>query len=450
MIKKVFILATLFWLSLMTVWFFQNRWLPLGFDHGVYAHLINRIEQSGFLSNLPSYLRHQYEPFSGVFFYNLNTFIGRDYLYGWLYLGIYLLTGLSIFILGKNKKHYTLGAIFWILLFLFSTLQYFNLFWSFGKQIFATFFLILFLRYQKKYVVASFFLIACISLHRLTGFLAIIFLWASFFTSQRKMPLQSLCPLIPIFIGALPYLLDNSFFFQIQPILRNKVENLFMISGNHGTWFSKGNFMYFEIPSIIIFIFWGLYFFKKNITKNILYNPLVIIFSVITLMVFFRSIAHSRLQSFFDLFLILIMTKFLFEYIKIKWLVVLVIIQAILWLSFASRWHEPYISQYENTIIKNITQDIPKQVKIFSFTPGYNSWLKRYTAAEIYSPGSREKFKKISHDRNELCSHLELLWGSIYIYIGEHEYIGSILKNPCLRTVHEWENGSKLLNYSSK
>lgn len=136
---------------------------------------------------------------------------------------------------------------------------------------------------------------------------------------------------------------------------------------------------------------------------------MVITFSVITLMVFFRSIAHSRLQSFFDLFLILIMTKFLFEYIKIKWLVVLVIIQAILWLSFASRWHEPYISRYENTIIKNITKDIPEEIKMFSFTPGYNSWLKRYMTAEIYSPGARKTLKMVSHDQQKLCSHLENL-----------------------------------------
>lgn len=126
-------------------------------------------------------------------------------------------------------------------------------------------------------------------------------------------------------------------------------------------------------------------------------------------MVLFRSIAHSRLQSFFDLFLILIITKILFEYIKIKWLLILIIIQAVLWFSFASRWHKPYISHYENAIIQNITQDVPKEVKIFSFTPGYNSWLKRYMVEEIYSPGSREKFQKISHNRDELCSHLKLI-----------------------------------------
>jgi hypothetical protein len=435
----------------MTVWFFQNGWLPLGFDHGIYAHLVNRIGQDGFLTHLPTYLHYQYEPFSGVFFYNLTAFIGRNYLYSWWYLFLYLLMGGSIFILGKNKKHYTLGAIFWTLLFFFSTPQYFNLFWSFGKQIFATFFLILFIKYQKKYLVASLFLMACISLHRLTGFLAIMLVWINFICLQnKKISLKSFCLLIPVFIGAIPYLLDNNFSFQIQPILRNKIENLFMLSGNYGTWLSKNNFLYFELPSIIILLFWCIQFLKQNTVKKLFTHPLTIIFLVIGAMVFFRFIAHSRLQSFFDLFLILILTKFLSEYIKTKWLLVLVIIQAILWLSFASQWHKPYISEYENTIIKNITQDMPKEVKIFSFTPGYNSWLKRYTAAEIYSPGSREKFKKISQDRNELCSHLQLLWGSIYIYIGEHEYIGSILKNPCLRTVHEWGNGSKLLNYSSK
>jgi len=451
MIKKVFIFSLLFWLFLMTLWFFQNGWLPLGFDHGIYAHLINRIAQDGFLTHLPSYLQYQHEPFSGVFFYNLTTFIGRENLYGWWYLGIYLLTGVSIFLLGKNKKHYTLGAIFWILLFLFSTPQYFNLFWSFWKQIFATFFLILFIKYQKKYVVASILLIACISLHRLTGFLAMMFVWVNFlYLQNKKISFRSFWFLVPVSIGMIPYLLDNNFSFQIQPLLRNKIENLFMLSGNYGTWFSKNNFLYFELPSIIILLFWCIQFVKKNPVKKLFIHPLTVIFWIIGVMVFLRFIAHSRLQSFFDLFLILVITRFLFEYIKTKWLIILVIIQVILWLSFASQWHEPYVSQYENNIIKNIVQDMPKEVKIFSFTPGYNSWLKRYTASEIYSPKTREILRKVSRDEKQLCSHLELLWGDIYIYIGEHEYMSSTVKNPCIKTVHEWKNGSRLLNYSSK
>lgn len=81
----------------------------------------------------------------------------------------------------------------------------------------------------------------------------------------------------------------------------------------------------------------------------------------------------------------------------------------ILWLSFASRWHKPYVSEYENMIIKNITKDIPKEIKIFSFTPGYNSWLKRYMTVDIYSPGARKTLKIVSHDRQKLCSHLEHL-----------------------------------------
>gem|GEM_PF-1276169 len=45
---------------------------------------------------------------------------------------------------------------------------------------FATLFLILFLRYQKKIPIALILLTACISLHRLTGFIAILYILITF------------------------------------------------------------------------------------------------------------------------------------------------------------------------------------------------------------------------------------------------------------------------------
>ena len=59
----------------MSFWFIQNQSLPLGFDHGIYAHLVNIMESSQNIDGIPTYLKSQYEPFSRTFFYVLSLFL---------------------------------------------------------------------------------------------------------------------------------------------------------------------------------------------------------------------------------------------------------------------------------------------------------------------------------------------------------------------------------------
>ena len=105
----------------------------------------------------------------------------------------------------------------------------------------------------------------------------------------------------------------------------------------------------------------------------------------LSLLVLFRCIGHSRLQSFVDLFLIILMVKMFAEHIKIQWLYVFCIIQIFLWFSFANKWHQPYISAPEDSLIKNIVGNIPNNVKIVTLDGSYLTWLSKYTDHEIYS-----------------------------------------------------------------
>jgi hypothetical protein len=131
-------------------------------------------------------------------------------------------------------------------------------------------------------------------------------------------------------------------------------------------------------------------------------------------MVFFRSIAHTRLQSFVDLFIIIIITKILFQYVSSKWIIIFIVIQSLLWVSFSSKWHTPFISLEENDRIKRIATTLPDSVHIVTLSPAYNAWMSKYTAREIFSlqQGIGQKLwtwkdrKRMKYDKMILCKNL--------------------------------------------
>lgn len=71
-------------------------------------------------------------------------------------------------------------------------------------------------------------------------------------------------------------------------------------------------------------------------------------------MVVFRGIAHSRFQSFLDLFLILIFIQHASFYITKKWILIAVVIQSLLWFSVFTHDHTSHITGQEAQIIKKV------------------------------------------------------------------------------------------------
>jgi hypothetical protein len=457
MLKKWIILLCFLWLCFLILWTVQNNALPLGFDHGIYQHLTNVIEKSAEIDSLPTYLKYQYEPFSGVFFYTLSWFIGENIFYSWWYIWIYLLTGLSLFLLWKNKKIYTFGSLLWLFLFLFSVNQYFNFFWSFGKQMFATFFFLLFLRYQKKIPVAALLIVACMSLHRLTGFVAIIYIFCNFIVynwKNKKWPYLSLL-FLWVGISLLTYILSDSVRFQIQPFLHTDLRRYILIPGTYGTGLSRINFLFYITPALLFLFFMYVNYIREKHNRFFWKNPLILSFMMVSIMVFFRSIAHTRLQSFVDLFIIIIITKILFQYISSKWIIIFIVIQSLLWVSFSSKWHTPFISSEENYRIKLIATTLPDSVHIVTLSPAYNAWMSKYTTREIFSlqQGIGQKLwtwkdrKRMQYDKLILCKNLWIIPGNIVIYTGAKEWYPATKDNKCLKEVYTWQDNARLFTY---
>jgi ABC-type siderophore export system fused ATPase/permease subunit len=111
-----------------------------------------------------------------------------------------------------------------------------NLWWAFGKQMFATFFFILLMRYYKNAFIAFLLITGCIALHRLTGFLALLYFIISYFISQKK----NIKEYLPIFLGACVAFISYAtlFYEQVFPYIKSFItqpKKQVFLDGKYGT-----------------------------------------------------------------------------------------------------------------------------------------------------------------------------------------------------------------------
>lgn len=453
MITKKILSIFLLGVSLLAFWYIQNGGLPLGYDHGAYKHLVNLLSRNNGLEELPQYLKHQFEPFSGTFFYSLTALIGQEIVFGWGYLSIFILTWVSLFLLGKKKKKYTMWSYLWLFLFFFSAIQYMNLWWAFGKQMFATFFLILLMRYYRNSIIAFILMAACVSLHRLTGFVAISYFLFAYLFSQKRNLKHYYTLLIGLWVAAFSYV--ALFYEQVFPFIRNIItnpQNQVFIQWKYGTGFSSRELFFYLVP-VLLMVFLGLVQrIRVSGVMELLKKPHIISTLLIALIILFRSIAHTRLWTFLDLFLIIIITRSLYHLLDKKWIYIFIVTQCVVWGIFVNKWHTPFINKTEYAIIRDVTRDMPTDVTLVTLSWAYMSWLTGYTDREIYSPHQwiwqkiwtpleRKNMKYMTH---VLCDNLSKLPWNVIIYIGARENYSSLKDNPCITEVQKWQNGSRL------
>lgn len=427
-----------------------NSGMPLWYDHGAYRHFVHLISTWKAIHDIPMYLQQQFEPFSGTFFYALSVLTEEKYVYSYWYVILYIFIGLALFLLWKRKRKYTYGSFLGLALFIFSVTQYNNFWWSFGKQMFSTFFLLLFLRYSQKYLLSIMLLIACIALHRMTGFLAILYvLLSSLFSFNKK---QRYIFLVAMIIAILSYV--STFDIQVLPFLSHKINHYIFLSGTYGTGLPSGIFWAYEIPVALLCLVAISYLIYTR--RIIMKHPLVWLVAIITWMVISRSIAHTRLQSFVDLFFIIFLVRFWYFFLPKNILIAALLAQSILWSIFVFQWRTPFLSQQEDIDIQNMLENIPKNVSLVTLAGAYMSSMTSYYDGEIYSTyqgvGSnifnKNELTQMRRDKKILCKNLGLLPHKVFVYFGAKEKFTSTQNNQCLSLIKKWDTGAQLLYYN--
>lgn len=456
MFTKKILLVWFLWLSLLVFWYTQNSGLPLGYDHGSYKHFINLLAENPDTEQIPKYLKHQFEPFSGKFLYSITSFTGKEVFFGWWYLAIFALTSVALFLLGKKKKRYTVGSYLGLALFLFSSVQYMNLWWAFGKQMFAIFFLLLLMRYQNKKMLAFFFIASCIALHRLTGIVALLYFLVSWILSKKRDIRLFSSLLLGVLVAVITY---SAFFYeQVFPFLKQIFMNpdkQFFLEKKYGTGFDTLELLYYLTPVLLMTILGYIKMFSQGKVVPLLKRPYVITWVLLFLLVLSRSIAYTRLGSFVDLFLIIAITRSLYTVFDKKWICIFFVAQVVTWGIFVNKWHTPFIDRIEHGIIQDMTRKMPESVHLVTLSWSYMSWITGYTNREIYSTyqwvgqdiwTSLER-QNMKNNKEKLCTALWKLPRNVVVYIWARERYKSTENNPCLIQIKRWTQGTRLFLY---
>ncbi|MCB9806817.1 hypothetical protein H6768_02855 [Candidatus Peribacteria bacterium] len=107
-----------------------------------------------------------------------------------------------------------------------------------------------------------------------------------------------------------------------------------------------------------------LFGFTKNYSKKDinLRNPYLATALFLTIFVAFRCIAHTRMGSFLDIFIIIVISKLFYSSIQRKWIYIFLLVQLITWALFTNHWHKPVLTAQEHKNISELFRDIPSSV----------------------------------------------------------------------------------------
>jgi uncharacterized membrane protein len=145
---------------------------------------------------------------------------------------------------------------------------------------FATFFLLILIRFYRKTTIGIILLTACISLHRLTGFVAIMYIIFDSIFNQRCKSKMILCA---VFFGLITYI--PTIQIQILPFINQSMNGDFiLLEGKYGTGFNKPIFWTYTLPLCVLVFFTIVSSLKKNILKNkkpIIASLLVLFFIIL-------------------------------------------------------------------------------------------------------------------------------------------------------------------------
>lgn len=426
----------LFW-GLFLLW--KNHQMPLWYDHGAYKEFIESITNGKDYYSLRPYLQWQFEPFSSAFLYYIGTAMPARYILTWFYAIIYLGIALWFLFIGKRKNKYTPSSYVGLGLVFFSVILYKVMWWWFGKELIATFLLLWAIRHHRKIFIAGIFMAACIALHRLTGFIGLLYLTSLFIQKSNWKKYAWLLFFSTIFGGMTYFWTWGK---HVTPFLSTKLTTYMFYSGSYGTLFTEWRFWAFESFALLC-VFFGLisaWIKKKNIILN---KSHWVLFWVIALMVVLRCIAHTRMEAFFDLTLILLSSQILPQIFSKKTLVYIVWIQALLWGSHLNFYHTPGITEPELKNIEAIQKYIPKNSKIFALNAVYMPWLQWYSGIEILAPyiagytkNNWTSLSYIMQSKKELCGFLKKMPKNTYLFVWEKErFYPAIEENNCLNEV---------------
>ena len=338
-------------------------------------------------SNLSIRTKSAYPPFLGLLWNILQLIWFKvDFILTFWLAFFSVIT--SVFIYLSLKKYSYYSAIFWVIIFFISIIQYESFMLNYYKQIIWIIFILssLYLLEKKKYILSIPVIIGLFTIHRPSWlyFLALFILHK--IINYKKIKNYNKWIYIVIFSIIVAFLMYIPF---LKELIIPLLEPLFwtaLQSWNSWTFFSRDLFWLNNYLIILVSLYW---FYTKIIKKD--FDYIFVWYLLWMIWVWMGLFFYSRIFIFYDLFIILIAAYWLWElYKKNNFFNIIFIsffiLQSFFYINYVSENNKPYIWQKELEKIKNLDTILPEQSMIFTSHRTYTPWLYWYTHKPIIAP----------------------------------------------------------------
>ncbi len=451
----VLFLSIIFWVYRIYPYIKLN--IPFGYDPWLYKILfldyINNLPNINF-TNISHRTRIAYPPFLW-FFWNILYIIWFDIdnlLSFWL--GFFSMIT-SIFIYLNLKKYSKIIALFWIIIFSISIIEYQAFWWNYYKQIIWIIFMLtsIFLLEKKKYLLSIPIIIALFTIHRpawvyfVISF--IIYKTINYLIYRKRGYKDIFIILFAWIIATATYIpvFNEQILSLLKPLLTTADPSV-----KSWTFFLKEQFGIYNIFIILLSLYW---LYKKIIKKDFDYITSSYIAWIIW--VWFWLFFYNRFFIFFDIFIILVASYSLWELYKDKkrlFLIIFIsffIIQSSYYLNYINKNNTPLISKVEFEKINKINTIIPSNSTIMVTSKNYSPWIAWYTYKPTIAPWLFElnpwtlnKWKiwwlsdwKI---KCKMLNQIKKDYDNLYLWIWERQYKENLNWWQCFKKIINWKH----------
>lgn len=392
----ILFISSLLWIYRITPYFSSN--IPLWYDPGIFrAYFLDYFANlpNIDLYNLDTWVKQIYEPGLG-FLTNILLLIWYDvdFIIGFWLVFFSLVTWFFLYLVLKENSKVT--AILWLSMYFISIVQYKAFWWNYYKQIIWILFLFttIYLFQKKKYILAIPSMISMFIINRASG---VFFVLMFIFYKIYEIFLEKKINFKDIIIVWIAWLLALWIYF---PILQYQLLDLIkplattiMTEWKSGTFFSREEFWFVDIFFIVLAFGWIYITINKLILEKKKLNLVDFWFIIWMLWTSLGLFFYNRFYIFFDLFLIVFASYFLyFWYEKNKKVFVVLtsiffVSQSLFYFNYVKENSNTLISQKEFDKIQEISKLIEDDAVIMVTHKNYSPWLIWYTRKKIIAPG---------------------------------------------------------------
>ena len=423
----ILIIAFLITLTYRIIPYIENT-VPLGYDVGIYKYAI----ESG-LQNLDLWILSSVEPGFLYLMTPLSLLFTTNAILIEIFIIFNLLLAFSIYLVSKEYFNKT-TAIFSILLYSLSIIQFKTFELMYYKNIIGLAFMLFAIYFHKKDKLTWFVIFAALvgMIHRPTFYIFGLSYFAYTFMcllkNKKLFIINFLLGIAILLLAIIPYL--GKFGVSLTTVLPWVIEGFVNTGQSPGTFINIFTYQLLTL-AYLPFALIGLFYLAKNKKFDILFMWAIINASI----VYFQFFFFNRFIIHLDVILVILASvgfSIILQKRKMGGLLIAILLTSLLITSFLYvEKSEPLVAETELNIIKSLAY-VETNAYVMSTSGYYSTWLQGYSNRKVIAPGLFDYNKHtkpewenfwITADIEETKRFLDVYEKPLYIFIGKYQNI---------------------------